>query len=80
MVVTSGIEPLEVDPVTRTIQEVVIQLSEDLCPLDEASMEDIWVVPHRFKLPFSQLIIGLIINEDQIAFAKGAMVDMGFKM
>ena len=78
MVVTSGITPLEVDLVAGIVQEVVVEIRKDICPLVEEIVENIWVVPHGFKLPFSKLFIGLVVNEDQIAFAKGARVDMGF--
>ena len=77
MVVTSGVEPIEVEPVAGILQEVAIWVTKDIFPLTKAAMDDISVVPHGFKLPFSQLIVGLVINEDQIAFTKGVRVDMG---
>ena len=46
------IEPLEVEPIAEILQEVAIKVSEDICPLVEASMDDIWAIPHGFKLPF----------------------------
>ena len=78
--VTSGIEPLKVEPIVGILQEVVVGVHKDICPLSEVVMDDIWAIPHGFKLPFSQLIIGLVINEDQITFVKGARVDLGVKM
>ena len=80
MVVSSDIEPLEVDPVTGILQELVVGVIKNIFLLAKAMVEDIWVIPHGFKIPFSQLIIGLVVNEDQISFAKDARVDMGVKM
>ena len=80
MVVTSGIEPLEVELVAGIIQEVLVRVSKDICSLVEEAVYDIWVVPHIFKIPFSQLIIGLVVNEDHISFAKGERVGMGVTM
>ena len=78
--VTSGIEPLEVEPIARILQEVAIQVNKNICPLVEVVLGDIWTVPHGLEIPFSQLIIGLVVNKDQIAFTKGVRVDMGVKM
>ena len=64
MVETSGIEPLKVEPVARILKEVAVRVSKDICPLVGAAVDDIWAIPHGFELPFSQLIIGLVVNKD----------------
>ena len=53
-----GIKPLEVDPIMGILQEVVTRVRKDVCPLVDASMEDIWAIPHGIKLPFPYIIIG----------------------
>ena len=53
MVETSGIEPIEVKPVTRILREVATRVIKNICPLAKAGMDDIWAVPHGLKLPFS---------------------------
>ena len=61
---TSGIESLEVEPIAGIVQEAVVRFSKEVCPLAEASMDDIRSIPHGFKFPFPNLIIVLVINED----------------
>ena len=80
MVSTLGIEPLEVESIAGILQEVVVGVSKDICPLVEVVMDDVWDVLHGSKLPFPYLIIGLIIDEDKVSLTKGARVDMGVKM
>ena len=80
MVVSSGVEYLEVEPIAGILQEAAIRVGKNTCPLFEAVVDDIWAVIHLFKLPFPQLIIGFVVNKDQIAFAKGVRVDMEVKM
>ena len=64
----------------RILQEVAIRVRKDEFSLSKTSMDNISSIPHDIKLPFSYLIIGLIIDEDKISLAKGARVDMGVKM
>ena len=61
---TSSVESLEVDPISGILQEVIIKVSEDIFPLDETSVDDIRAIPHGFELPFPNIIIGLVVNED----------------
>ena len=76
MVETSSIEPIEVKPVARILQEVAIGVIKNICPLGNTVTDDIWVVPHGLNHPVSQLIIGLVVNEDHITFTKGVRVNM----
>ena len=71
MVIMLGIKSLEVDPVAGILQKLSIRVNKNVCPLAKAVVNGIWVIPHRFKLPFSQVIVGLVIHEDHITFAKG---------
>ena len=80
MVVTSGVQPLEVDPIVGILQEVSIRVSKNICALSKVAVDDMWVIPHGFQLPFSHLIIGLVINEDKISLTEGERVNMGVKM
>ena len=80
MVVMLGVKYIEVEPIARVLQELAIKVGQNVCPLIKATTKKVWVVPHGFKLSFSQLIVGLVIYKDHIAFAKGARVDMGVKM
>ena len=50
--VTSGIEPLEVDPIARILQEVAVRVNQDVFPLAKAPMDEIWAIPHGIKLSF----------------------------
>ena len=75
-----GIESLEVEPIVGILQEVTIKVRKEICPLDEASMDDIRVIPHGFELPFSTLIMGFVIDEDKVPIAKGGWVDVGIIM
>ena len=77
---TSGIEPLEVDPIVGILQQVVIGFSKDICSISKTSMYDICAISHGIKLPFPYLIIGLVINEEFVILAKGALVDVGVIM
>ena len=77
---TSGIEPLEVEPIAGILQEVNIRVSKEIFSLSETSMDDIRSIPHEFELPFSSLITGLVINEDEVPFTKVAWVDVGVIM
>ena len=53
------------------LQEEIFIVSNDICPLIDTSMDDIRAIPHGFKLPFSSLIMGLVVNEDEVPLAKG---------
>ena len=66
MVVDLGIESLEVDPIAIILQEVIVIVSKDISPLVETWMDDIMAIPHGFKLPFSSIIMGLVIYEDKV--------------
>ena len=59
---TSGIESLEVDPIVGIVEEVTVIVYKDICPLVETSMDDIRDIPHGLELPFSSLIMGLVIE------------------
>ena len=63
-IIDSGVEPLEVEPIVGIFQEVAIQVNKNIFPLAKAMVDDIWTIPQGLKLPFSQLIIGLDVNED----------------
>ena len=59
---------------------MTIKVNEEVFPLAETSMDDIRAIPHGFKLPFSSLIMGLVIYEDKVPLTKGAQVDIGVIM
>ena len=80
MVVTLGVEPLKVNPVAGILQEVAIGVINIIWPLTKEAMDDIWVVPHGIKLPFPYIIIGLVVNEDEISFTKCVRVNVGVKI
>ena len=61
---TSGIEPLEVDPIVGILQGMTLRVSEYICPLVETLMDDIRSIPHGFKLFFLNIIIGLVVDKD----------------
>ena len=65
------IESLEVEPIVRILREVTVGVIEEIFPLAQTSMEDIRAIPHGFKLPFSSLIMGLVIDEDEVSLAQG---------
>ena len=46
---TSGIKTLEVEPITGILQEVVVIVYNDICPLVEAAMDDICAIPHGIE-------------------------------
>ena len=73
---TSGIEPLEVEPIAGVLQEVTVRFREEICPLVKTSMDDIRAIPHGFELPFASLIMGLVIDEDEVPLTKGVWVDV----
>ena len=76
----SGVKPLEVETIAGILQEVTVRVSKEIFPLAETSMDDIRAIPHGFKLPFSSLIMGLIIEEEKVPLVKGAWVDVGVIM
>ena len=49
-------------------------------PLFDKMMDDIRDIPHGFKLSFSIIIMGLILNGDEIPLLKFVWVDMGVIM
>ena len=61
---TLGIEPLEVDPIARILQEVAVRVNKNVLSLFDALMDIIWSIPHGIKIPFSQFIISLIIGKN----------------
>ena len=73
---TSGIEHIELEPIVGILQEVTVGVSKEVFPLFETLMDDIRAIPHGFKLSFSSLIMGLVINEDQVPLTKGTWVDV----
>ena len=75
-----GIESLEVDPIAGILQEETIEVSKDMCPLSKTSMDDIRAIQHGFKLPFSNFIMGLVIEKDEFPLVKGMGVDMAVIM
>ena len=62
------------------LQEVTVRVSKEIFHLAKTSMDDIRAIPHGFELPFSSLIVGLVIDEDKVPLTKGASVDMGVIM
>ena len=77
---TLGVESLKVYPIAGILKEATIGVNEEICPLSKTSMDDIRAIPHGFKLPFSSLIMDLVVNDDKAPLAKGVWVDMGFIM
>ena len=75
-----GIQSLEVKPIARILQEATDEFGEEVCPLAETSMDDIRAIPHGFKLPFSTVMMGLVIYKDKVPLTKGVWVEMGFIM
>ena len=45
------------------LQEVVVRFNKEICPLVKTLMDDIRAVPHGIKLPFPNLITGLVVYE-----------------
>ena len=43
-------------------------------------MDEVRAIENGFKLPFSSLIMGLVINEDKAPLTKGVWVDVGVIM
>ena len=78
--VNLGIESLEVDPIARILQEAVVRVGEEVLPLAETSMDDIRAIPHGFKLPFSSLIMDLVIDDNKVPLVKTVWVDVGVIM
>ena len=74
------VKSLEVEPVTRVLQELSIRVDKGVCPFLEETVDDVWVIPHWLELSFAQLVIGLVIDQNHIAFTEGARVDMGVIM
>ena len=75
-----GIESLKVELVAWIPEDETIGVSEEVCPLTKTSMDDIRALPHGFKIPFSNLIMGLVIDNDEPPLVKGTWVDMGVIM
>ena len=46
IVVISGIESLEVEPITGVLQELSIKVNKGVCPSYEAMVDDVWAIPH----------------------------------
>ena len=62
------------------LQEATFRVSEEICLLAETMIDDISAMPHGFEIPFSIIIMGLVIDEDEVPLTKGAWVDVGFVM
>ena len=72
-----SIKFLEVEPVAGILQYFSVRVNKGVCPFSEAMVDDVWAIPHRLELDFGQLIIGLVIDYNHIAFAEGMRVGMG---
>ena len=75
-----SVKSLKVECIAVVLQELSIRVNKGVCPFSKAMVDVIWVVPHLLDLSFAQIIIGLVINQNHITFAKGVRVDMGFVM
>ena len=55
-------------------------VSKEICPLTEIPMDDVRAMPHGFDLPFSSIIIGLIVDKDEVPLVKYVWVEVGVIM
>ena len=62
------------------VSKEIFPFGKEIFPFAETSMDDIRAIPHGFKILFSSLVVGLVINDDKVPLAKVAWVDVGFIM
>ena len=41
-----SVESLEVEPIVGILQELSIRVNKGVCPFSEATVDDVWAIPH----------------------------------